>query len=961
MNNSDDLPFLKSGGEMGERIRRFDWVTTPLGRPHAWRPALKAMVRIALTTQHPIFIFWGPDHICLYNDAYSASLGPEKHPGILGMKGRDAWPEIWPVIGPQIDLVLRGEGATWHENQHVPILRHGELQDVYWTYSYGPIDDDTSATGVGGILVICTETTRQVLDARRVATERERLAQLFEQAPGFMCMLTGPEHRFELANPAYMRLLAHRDIIGRTVSEAVPEAAGQGLVELLDGVYRSGKAVTGAGAALTLANADGELEEHVIDFVYQPITDEAGAVVGIFVEGSDATQRARVDEALRQSAADLRVSEQQLRLATEAAEIGLWDVDLVSDTLFWPPLVKAMFGISADVPISMDDFYAGLHPQDAHRVSGAFDAAIDPVARAPYDVEYRTVGKEDGRVRWVAAKGRGFFDEQQRCVRVLGTAIDVSRRKADEARLHELNETLEQRVAAAVADKKLLSDIVEGTDIFVLVFDLNFRLLAVNRASQIESERIYGIRPAVGDNMLDLLDGLPEQRADVAALWSRALAGEEFTTVHEFGDPARDRRHYEIRFNTLRDRDGSVIGAYQFVNDVTERLRDQQRLARAEESMRQAQKMEAVGQLTGGIAHDFNNVLQAVRGSLQLIRRASPDERVVGWADTGLRSIKRGAELTSQLLTFAREQKLELKAVCVSKLVEDMQEMIRRSIGPLIRLNIEVADRDTFTLSDVTQLEMAVLNLAINGRDAMPDGGSLSISVRHRDVQDHVSVGSGTYVQIQVQDTGVGMPADVAARAFEPFFTTKGVGKGSGLGLSQVYGLVRQAGGSAQIESEPGRGTTVSMLLPRVEPAPPGAPTSESALAGAQSERSRILVVDDDLEVRTVVVDSLRALGYDVTAAEDGPAGLRALEDAEHDLIVVDFAMPGMTGAEVATRARALRPGLPILFASGYANTTAIEAAMGPSISILRKPFEIAELESAIVALLVARAAARSL
>jgi PAS domain S-box-containing protein len=941
-------PFLAGSSEMARRIREFDWTGTPLGAPAGWPQTLKAMVRLALTTQHPIFIFWGSEHTCIYNDAYSASLGPEKHPAILGMKGHLAWPEIWDVIGPQVELVMRGDGATWHENQLVPILRHGELQDVYWTYSFGPIEYESTPANVGGVLVICTETTQQVVATRRLAGERERLARLFEQAPGFMALLSGPEHRFELCNPAYLRLIGHRDVLGHPVAEALPEVASQGYLALLDGVFRSGVAYAASDVSYHLPRSDGSLDQHYLDFVYQPVTDDAGAVIGIFVEGVDVTERTRAESALRDSEKHLREREEQLRLATEAADVGLWDVDLVSGTLYWPARVKAMFGISPDVAVSMADFYAGLHPEDLDRTKEAFEAALDPSRRALYDVEYRTIGKEDRRIRWVAAKGRGVFDEKGDCTRVIGTAIDITHRKADEARLRELNETLEQRVANALADKKILADIVEGTDAFVQVADLEYRFLAINNASADEFERIFGLRPKVGDSMLELLHDQPEHRAAVAAIWSRALSGEEFTATGEFGDSARDRRHYEMKFNTLRDKDGVRVGAYQFVYDITDRILDQTRLARAEDALRQAQKMEAVGQLTGGIAHDFNNVLQAVQGSLQLIRRGSSDHRVQGWADNALRSIKRGAQLTSQLLTFAREQQLESRPLVVSQLLDDMEDMLRRSLGPLVRLKRESTAADATICADPTQLEMAVLNLAINARDAMPQGGALTIASHTCRLDQHASLEPGDYVELVVSDTGAGMPTEILARAFDPFFSTKGVGKGTGLGLSQVYGMARQAGGGAFIRSEVGKGTTVTLLLPQAESVALTipAPSLPAALDQAHPQ-CRILVIDDDPEVRSVLVASLESLGHAVMAAEDGPSGLNMLDVAEPDLMIVDFAMPGMNGAEVANRARARHPGLPIVFASGYADTGAIGAAVGPA-SILRKPFDIGELKTAV-------------
>ncbi|HEY6124176.1 MAG TPA: ATP-binding protein, partial [Steroidobacteraceae bacterium] len=310
------LKFLAGGGEMGELIRNFDWANSVLGPPERWPSGLRTSLRTMLTTQHPVFIFWGAELTCFYNDAYSRSLGPEKHPSILGMPAQQAWPEIWHIIGSQIDQVMRGDTATWHENQLVPIIRHGELQDVYWTYSYGPIDEPAAPHGVGGVLVICTETTQQILTERRITAERERFAQLFEQAPTFMCVLRGPDHVFELANPGYMRLIGHRSIIGKTVAEALPEVIEQGYIKLLDQVYESGEAFLAIAAPYAYqAQPDAPATQVFLDFVYQPIKDADGSVSGIFVEGADVTPRAMADSALRD--ADRRKDEFLAMLAHE--------------------------------------------------------------------------------------------------------------------------------------------------------------------------------------------------------------------------------------------------------------------------------------------------------------------------------------------------------------------------------------------------------------------------------------------------------------------------------------------------------------------------------------------------------------------------------------------------------------------------------------------------------------------
>jgi PAS domain S-box-containing protein len=673
-----------------------------------------------------------------------------------------------------------------------------------------------------------------------------------------------------------------------------------------------------------------------------PIFDANGKVVEWFGAGSDVTARRQAEERLRQS-------EEQLRLATEAAEIGLWDVDVIAGTLFWQARVKAMSGISPDVPVSMADFYAGLHPEDHDRVAAAYVAAVDPTQRALYDVEYRTIGKEDGRLRRVAAKGRGIFDNQGRCVRVIGTAIDITRRRADEERLRELNETLERQVAQAIAERKLLADIVEGTDVFVQVVDLDHRWLAINKAAAEEFARLFGVeRPKVGDNILEALRDRPEQQALIKAVLSRALAGEEFIETAKFGIPPNER-DLEIRVRALRDENGRVIGAYQFAHDVTERLREQARLKEAEAALVQMQKMEAIGQLTGGIAHDFNNLLGTIVGSFELIHRAPEDiQRVRYFADSGLKAAQRGAKLTGQLLAFSRSQRFEFKPLRLAEVVGDMRDLLVRTLGPMIRLKFDLNEGHAQVLSDPTQIEMAVLNLAINARDAMPKGGDLIIATAIRRFEKDAEVQTGEYVELSVIDTGAGMPPDVLARAFDPFFTTKGVGKGTGLGLSQVYGIARQAGGTVRISSQPGCGTAVRLYLPRTTIQRRTEEEATTNERGAVVPTATILVIEDDPDVRSTLLACLETIGYRVIEAEDGPSGLNKLRENAPDLIMVDFAMPGMNGAEVAKAVRAMRPGLPIVFASGYSETAAIEEAAGRDALVLRKPFGLDDLRTVV-------------
>ncbi|MGF6774750.1 signal transduction histidine kinase [Paraburkholderia sp. GAS199] len=355
----------------------------------------------------------------------------------------------------------------------------------------------------------------------------------------------------------------------------------------------------------------------------------------------------------------------------------------------------------------------------------------------------------------------------------------------------------------------------------------------------------------------------------------------------------------------------------------------------------QSQKMEALGQLTGGIAHDFNNLLNVIMVNAELIARVGSDERIRAMAATVKRATERGAKLTGQLLTFSRNSNLDLKAVDVVALLQGMRDIITVSLGSGIRYTNEFDRDEMWTQADANQLELAILNLAINARDAMPNGGQLGIHVKERSAPDQ-TLDDGRYVVLEVADTGTGIPADVVSRVFDPFFTTKPIGKGTGLGLSQVYGIARQAGGTARLVSEEGVGTTVEIWLPLRERVAPEAETASDVEANAVGEK-RVLVVEDDNEVRAMLVECLRMLGYTVTEAADGRAGLNRLKDDNPDLLMVDFAMPGMNGIDVIAEARKMREDLPVILATGYADVD-ISGLAVKRCTILRKPFQLDDL-----------------
>ena len=394
-------------------------------------------------------------------------------------------------------------------------------------------------------------------------------------------------------------------------------------------------------------------------------------------------------------------------------------------------------------------------------------------------------------------------------------------------------------------------------------------------------------------------------------------------------------------------------------------LRDMSERRRAEETLRQSQKMEAVGQLTGGIAHDFNNLLTAIIGNLDSIRRrAGSDERLQRQADNALEAARRGAKLTSQLLAFSRSQRLQLAPVDLETLLQGMSGLLKQSVGPAIEVTVTIAPDAKIVLCDANQLELALLNLAVNARDAMSEGGDLAISTQRMALQTATDpelphLPRQDYVEIRVADTGCGMTDEVRERAMDPFFTTKPVGMGTGLGLSQVYGVTHECGGTIIIESAPGRGTTVRLLLPpavlvhddaRAQSEGASSPLVQQASGDRETS---ILVVDDDRQVRRFVSESLRSLGYKVSDTDSAAAALGMLREHQQrfDLLVADFAMPGMNGAELARLAKKHQSDLRVLMVSGYADTAAIDAALGEA-RLLRKPFDLAELGAAVAEVL---------
>ncbi len=941
---------LANGGEMGALMRAHDWAGTPVGKPADWTQALRTTVRLLLTSRHPMFIFWGEAHTCFYNDAYRSTMGPERHPGALGQPGRQVWDEIWPIISPQIDQVMGGGEATWHEDQLVPVTRHGRREDVWWTYGYSPIDDPAAPGGVGGVLVVCNDVTREHLtrEALREAEERMRLALAAADGVGTWDWDVAIDHvradaRFATlygVDPARAAAGAPLAEFTRSVHPDDAHRVGNAIIEALrtGGEFAAEYRLTQADGSVRWVSARGRC--------MQAPDGTPLRFPGVTV---DITER-------KQAEATLHESQGRLGVALDIAELGTFEWDRPTNRVTLDARSRAIFGFSPDEGTHAKEVFSRIEPADFDRVLAEVQASMRDMSRLK--TEYR-IRLPDGESRTVVSISDVLLNADGKPDRLLGVFGDVTERKRIEADLHRLNEMLELRVQERTAERNLLDKIVQATDVMIMASDLDYNILAINRANADEFERIYGVRPKAGDNMLALLAGQPEHQAQVRATWGRGLAGEEVTIVEDFGDPSRIRPYYEIKFRVLRDDLGERVGCYQFVTDVTERLREQAELADAQDKLRQSQKMEAVGQLTGGLAHDFNNLLAGISGSLELMQARVAQGRI-GDLDRYLvaaqGAAKRAAALTHRLLAFTRRQTLDPKPTDVNRLVTGMDELVRRTVGPGVTVEVVGAAGLWTVLADPNQLENALLNLCINARDAMPDGGRLTIETGNRWLDERTArqrgLIPGQYVSLCVSDTGSGMTPEVARRAFDPFFTTKPIGMGTGLGLSMIYGFVQQSGGQARIYSEPDQGTMVCLYLPRHHGEAEAMDGPGEPMAAPRAEAGEtVLVVDDEPTVRMLVTEILEDLGYMAIEAADGAAGLQVLRsNARIDLLVTDVGLPGgMNGRQVADAARVTRPSLKVLFITGYAeNAVLSHGHLEPGMHVLTKPFAIEALANRI-------------
>ncbi|HJO66958.1 MAG TPA: PAS domain-containing protein [Sphingomonas sanguinis] len=733
----------------------------------------------------------------------------------------------------------------------------------------------------------------------------------------------------------------------------------------------SGRVAKVTDMRLDLAR-DGKPEEAYWSFSYSPVYDDRGRIAGMICVTGETTDRVLAER--RQREADER-----LDLALNSgAHVGLWDWDVLTDSVRSDRRFAAMYGVdpaAAEAGMPIAQFFQGIHPEDRARVEAEIAEAMAGTGegdrRGRFASEYRLV-QADGSIHWVSARGRCITDDSGRCVRFPGVSFDISDRIAVEQQLRE-SEARAQRHA-----ERVQLALEAGAIIGTWFWDLRTERFTVDEPFA----RHFGLDPVLGHDGLDVTDVVgvvhPDDRAGLSEAVREAIArGGPY--AHQYRVRRPDGRYYwveaigrvdhtpdgtPVQFPGVMidvgvrralevERDTAIAELRALTDQLEQRVADRTaELMRAEEALRQSQKMEAVGQLTGGLAHDFNNLLAGISGSLELMALRLAQGRVADvdrYMDAAQGATRRAAALTHRLLAFSRRQTLAPRPTDITALVSGMTDLIQRTVGPAITLETQGHDGLWTVLVDAPQLENALLNLCINARDAMPDGGRITIQMANRHLNgEDVRFGDipdGEYLALSVTDTGTGMTPDVIEKAFDPFFTTKPLGQGTGLGLSMIYGFAKQSGGQVRIQSTPGEGSTVYLYLPRHHGPAEHDRIDRTALPEEPlGAGETVLVVDDESTVRLMIADVLRDMGYCVIEAADSPAGLAVLRSEQRiDLLVTDVGLPGgMNGRQLAEAGRELRHELNVMFITGYAESAVLNSGhLSTGMQLLTKPFTV--------------------
>jgi PAS domain S-box-containing protein len=838
----------------------------------------------------------------------------------------------------------------------VPLMQHGKLQSVLYVCAQRPRHWSDVELAVAQDVALRTRLATQrarAIRARHTAeealqqqllTEAERLRQLFEYAPGFMAVLRGPELVFELANRALTRIVGRADLLGKPAREALPELEGQRVFELLEAVYASGR--PSIAEELSLLVAQPHPERRYISVVCQPLFAADGKTRGVFVIGHDVTELRRAHDALRER-------EARLRLALRAARMAEITIRYTDGTVTHSASCAQMFGYPADQKLTIEHLRARYHPEDApiidHRRDELF-ASDENFLASTHRILW-----PDGTTRWLSIRGEIERDANGRPSVITAVYIDVTEQQ-------RALQALQQSEAQFQAFAQAIPNLIWVADARAQVEWVNDRFYDyVGRESQVPISQRWREVVHPDDVPPALERWIPAMKTGCVFESEMRLrsAGGEYRWFIGRALPLRDYKGNVMRWiGSLTDiHDQKTIAAELAALNATLESRVEERsreLRIAEEALRHAQKMEAVGQLTGGIAHDFNNLLTGIIGGLEIVQQRIASGRIDDaerFRSAAHASATRAAALTQRLLAFSRQQQLDAKPLQINDLVRSMTELLGRTLDENISLHLDLDPQLWLTEVDKNQLESALLNLTINARAAMPMGGRVTISTWNVDLQPHDAdrdreLHTGEYVVLRVSDTGAGMSPEVLQRAFDPFFTTKPVGQGTGLGLSMIYGFVKQSRGHVRLESELGCGTTVTLYLPRYAgPLPEAEAPPKEVLPPAQAGET-VLIVEDDAAVRMLVVEVLEELGYRFIEAADGTQAVLVLQSSQPvDLLITDVGLPGMSGREIAQLARSRHPDIKVLFITGYANETVNpQRLLEPGMQLVKKPFALEAL-----------------
>lgn len=904
-----DLP---ASGRMASLVRAFASQACPLGPWSEWPAALKPVVELILDAPHPAVVLWGAEHLCFYNDAY-AELGIVDDPETRICKpAQQVFQAYWDVMAPQLRTVLEGQGATHAENQLVPIHGPGRTEPRYWTYSYSPIRDKTAPNGIGGALILCQDTTQLVMTEQRVERERTEWQRLFDQAPTFNAVLAGADHRFVYVNKAYLRTV-HRStsIIGHTVAEVLPEVVEQGFLELLDRVYRTGKAYEGLGIPVRLVDEQGIPNAQFVDFVFQPVRDEFDAVTGIFIQGHDVTGRW---DALQQAEA----AEEQLRIALHAAAMGVWSLER-DGQLRLDARAADVLDCAPSERVPLPELLGRVRPSERAIVEAALRTAL--TTSNGFDV-HLTLDPSPAPTRYVRLVGSRSVSTAGMQT-VAGVVFDVSTEvqlQASRAQsLHRLE--LAKRAAG-------LGLHVWHIQAGVLEWDSRTR-------------QLFGVgedEPLTYDTFVRLLHPDDREATEQAVQRSLHPGGDgRYAAEYRVVAPGCQLRWVRATGEVAFD-DGVPRVMTGMVQDITEQKLNEAALIEAD------RRKDA---FLATLSHELRNPLTPIRTAATLLGlpRASPEQKA-----QAQRIIERQtghmARLLEDLLDVARITRGKLHIHPERLVLQSVIEAAVETAQPCITershtLELAVPADDIWVRADPVRLSQVLSNLLINAAKYTAPGGRIVLTAKP----------STSVVVVSVRDTGIGLTPDQLANVFNMFWQAEREDKrqGLGVGLALVKGLVQLHGGSVSAHSEGlGRGALFTVSLPAATPA-----REEAEAPHIEGSASlRVLVVDDNVDAADTLRDYLQHLGYRVAVAYAGTPALEVATNFSPDVCLLDIGLPDMSGYVLAGRLKEQFPAAVMAAVTGWGREEDLAKADAAGFRWhLTKPFDATRLATLLASL----------